>query len=64
MKTKSANKEKPARPDVAFWFPPSDVTSAAFLQNAMACETMGYNKRRKTFTPREIKVIFDWLGAP
>ena len=41
MKTKSANKEKPARPDVAFWFPPSDVTSAAFLQNAMACETLG-----------------------
>ena len=29
VKTKSANKEKPARPDVAFWFPPSDVTSAA-----------------------------------
>ena len=41
VKTKSANKEKPARPDVAFWFPPSDVTSAAFLQNAMACETLG-----------------------
>ena len=41
MKTKSANKEKPARPNVAFWFPPADVTSAAFLQNAMACEAMG-----------------------
>ena len=41
IKTKSANKEKPARPDVAFWFPPSDVTSAAFLQNAMACESLG-----------------------
>ncbi len=41
MKTKSANKEKPARPDVAFWFPPADVTSAAFLQNAMACESLG-----------------------
>ena len=41
VKTKSANKEKPARPDVAFWFPPSDVTSAAFLQNAMACEVLG-----------------------
>ena len=41
VKTKSANKEKPARPDVAFCFPPSDVTSAAFLQNAMACEALG-----------------------
>ena len=27
-------------------------------------QAMGYNKRRKTFTPREIKAIFDWLGAP
>ena len=41
VKTKSANKEKPVRPEVAFWFPPSDVTSAAFLQNAMACESLG-----------------------
>jgi hypothetical protein len=41
VKTKGANKEKPVRPEVAFWFPPSDVTSAAFLQNAMACEALG-----------------------
>ena len=41
MKTKSANKEKPARPDVSFWFPPADVTNAAFLQNAMALEKQG-----------------------
>ena len=41
MKTKSANKEKPLRPDVAFWFPPSDVTNAAFIQNAMGCEKLG-----------------------
>ena len=41
MKTKGANKEKPARPDVAFWFPPSDVTNPAFIQNAMALEASG-----------------------
>ena len=41
VKTKGANKDKPARPDVAFWFPPADVTNAAFLQNAMACENLG-----------------------
>ena len=41
VKTKGANKEKPARPDVAFFFPPSDVTNPAFLQNAMACEYCG-----------------------
>lgn len=41
MKTKSANKEKPVRPDVAFWFPPADVTNAAFVQNAMGLEKLG-----------------------
>ena len=41
MKAKSANKEKAVRPEVAFWFPPADVTNAAFIQNAMACESLG-----------------------
>ena len=40
-KTKASNKEKPARPDVAIWFPPSDVTNAAFIQNAMGLEALG-----------------------
>ena len=41
VKKMGANKEKPARPEIAFWFPPSDVTNPAFLQNAMACENLG-----------------------
>ena len=41
VKSKASNKEKPVRPDVAFWFPPSDTTRPAFLQNAMALETQG-----------------------
>ena len=41
VKTKGANKEKPARPEVSFWFPPADVTNAAFIQNAMALESLG-----------------------
>lgn len=41
VKTKGANKEKPARPEVAFWFPPADTTRPAFIQNAMALETLG-----------------------
>ena len=41
VKTRSSNKEKPNRPEVAFWFPPADVTNAAFIQNAMACEALG-----------------------
>ena len=40
-KTKAMTKEKPARPDVAFYFPPSDTTRPAFLQNAMALEAQG-----------------------
>ena len=40
MKTKGANKEKPERPEVAFWFPPSDVTNPAFIQNAMTLEKL------------------------
>ena len=39
--SKAANKDKPVRPDVAFWFPPSDTTNPAFIQNAMALEMMG-----------------------
>ena len=41
MKTRSANQEKPARPDVALLFPPADITNAAFIQNAIGCEIAG-----------------------
>ena len=41
IKTKGANKEKPERPEVAFWYPPANMTNAAFLQNAMALEKHG-----------------------
>lgn len=40
-KTKGANKEKPERPNVSFWFPPADLTNPAFIQNAMALEAQG-----------------------
>ena len=36
VKTKSANKEKPPRPEVSIWFPPSDTTNPAFLQNVFS----------------------------
>ena len=41
VKTKGANKEKPERPEVTFWFPPADLTNPAFIQNAMALEKQG-----------------------
>ena len=40
-KTKGANKEKPERPEVSFWFPPADLTNPAFIQNAIALEKQG-----------------------
>lgn len=41
VKSKASTKEKPSRPDVTFYFPPSDTTRPAFLQNAMALEAQG-----------------------
>ncbi len=41
VKSKASTKEKPLRPDVTFYFPPSDTTRPAFLQNAMALEAQG-----------------------
>ena len=41
MKTSAANKQKPERPEVSFWFPPCDLTNPAFIQNAMALEKQG-----------------------
>ena len=41
MKTHAKNSKIPERPDVSFWFPPADLTNAAFLQNSMALENNG-----------------------
>ena len=41
VKTRGANKEKPERPEAAFWFPPADLTNPAFIQNAMTLEKSG-----------------------
>ena len=41
VKSKASTKEKPLRPDATFYFPPSDTTRPAFLQNAMALEAQG-----------------------
>ena len=61
VKTKSANKEKPVRPEVAFWFPPADVTSAAFLQNAMACESLG-ERTQFLNMPEVSKNLSNWAS--
>ena len=41
VKSKESHKKKPERPEVAFWFPPANITNPAFIQNAMALEAQG-----------------------
>jgi hypothetical protein len=61
VKTKGASKDKPARPDVAFWFPPSDTTNPAFIQNAMALELMG--SRTQYFNLPEVEMANRLCGG-
>lgn len=61
VKTKSANKEKPARPEVSFWFPPADMTNPAFVQNAMGCEKMG--KRTQYLNMPEVEMADRMCGG-
>ena len=39
IKTKGANKEKPERPDVSFWFPPSDIAERQ-ARSPLAADTL------------------------
>ena len=59
--TKGANKDKPARPEVAFWFPPIDTTKPAFLQNAMALEAQG--GRTQYFNLPEVEMADQLCGG-
>ena len=60
-KTKGANKEKPERPDVSFWFPPADITNAAFIQNAMALEEQ--DGRTQYLTLPEVEMADKMCGG-
>ena len=59
--TKGANKDKPARPDVAFWFPPTDTTNPAFIQNAMVLESQG--GRTQYFNLPEVEMADKLCGG-
>ena len=39
--SKGSSKDKPVKPSIAIWFPPSDTTKPAFLENAIALEEQG-----------------------
>ena len=60
-KTRGSNKEKPARPDVAILFPPTDTTRAGFLQNAMGCEKLG--ERTQYFNLPEVEMADELCGG-
>lgn len=57
---KGANKDKPARPEVSFWFPPTDTTNPAFIQNAMALEAQG--GRTQYFNMPEVEMADQLCG--
>ena len=61
MKTKGANKEKPERPDVSFWFPPANITNPAFIQNAMAMENNG--ERTQYLNLPEVEMADQMFGG-
>ena len=61
IKSRGANKEKPVRPTVAFWFPPSDTTNPAFIQNAMALEMLGC--RTQYFNLPEVEMADRLCGS-
>lgn len=61
IKSRGANKEKPVRPTVAFWFPPSDTTNPAFIQNAMALEILGC--RTQYFNLPEVEMADKLCGS-
>jgi hypothetical protein len=58
--SKGANKDKPARPEVAIWFPPTDTTNPAFIQNAMALEAQG--GRTQYFNMPEVEMADQLCG--
>ncbi len=58
--TKGSNKDKPARPDVGFWFPPVDTTKAAFLLNAMGLESQGCHSQY--FNLPEVEMVDQLCG--
>ena len=61
IKTRGANKEKPARPEVTILFPPANITNAAFIQNAMACENQ--NGRTQYLNLPEVEMADGMCGG-
>lgn len=54
-------REKQSRPSVALYFPPSDTTKPAFIQNAMACEADG--EHAQYFNQPEVEMLDGLCGG-
>lgn len=54
-------REKSSRPTVAIFFPPSDTTKPAFIQNAMACEEEGGHAQY--FNQPEVEMLDSLCGG-
>ena len=59
--SKGNSKDKPVRPTIGLWFPPSDTTNAAFIQNAMALEELG--GRTQYFNLPEVEMADKLCGS-
>lgn len=59
--TKGSNQKKQARPEVALWNPPANVTYPAFLLNAHACEVEG--NRTQYYNMPEVEMANQMCGS-
>ena len=59
--SKGGNKDKPAEPTIAVYFPPANTTNAAFIDNAVALEAMG--GRTQYFNLPEVEMADQLCGS-
>ena len=59
--SRGANKDKPAEPQLSYWFPPTDTTKPAFLKNAIALEAQG--GRTQYFNLPEVEMADQLCGS-
>ena len=59
--SKGGNKDKPAKPTIAVYFPPANTTNAAFIDNAVALEAMG--GRTQYFNLPEVEMADQLCGS-
>ena len=59
--SKGNSKDKPVKPSIAIWFPPTDTTKPAFLENAIVLEEQG--GRTQYFDLPEVEMADQLCGS-